>query len=107
MIELRLTQYNSTRTAACWSLILAPTACTDGGSCRPRLNIAKASGNRVALDWSTAALGYQLERTNVLSNPPHPLWVPVPEVPVITAGRFRVTNNIALPPTNNFYQLRK
>ena len=79
----------------------------DGGSCRPKLNIAKVSGNRVALDWSTAALGYQLERTNVLFNPPHPLWVPVPEVPVITAGRFRVTNNIALPPTNNFYQLRK
>lgn len=79
----------------------------DGGSCRPKLNIARASGNRVALDWSTAALGYQLERTNVLSNPPHPLWVPVPEVPVITGGRFRVTNNIALPPTNSFYQLRK
>ena len=79
----------------------------DGGNCRPKLNIAKIPGNKVALDWSTAALGYGLERITQLRNPPNPFWVPVPEVPVITGGRFRVTNNIALPPTNSFYQLRK
>jgi hypothetical protein len=79
----------------------------DGGSCRPRLFITPVAGNRVALDWTTAAIGYGLEHTNVLSDPSHPVWVPVPGTPSISSSRFRVIDPIALPPTNNFYQLRK
>jgi hypothetical protein len=79
----------------------------DGGSCRPRLNITPIAGNRVSLDWTTAAIGYRLEQTNILLNPPHPLWVPRSGTPAISGGRFRVTDLIALPPTNQFYQLRK
>jgi autotransporter-associated beta strand protein len=83
------------------------TLSVDGGSCRPRLFINPVAGNRVALDWTTAAVGYSLEQTNALSDPPHPLWLPVPGTPTITGGRFHVIDPIALPPTNNFYQLRK
>ena len=83
------------------------TLSVDGGSCRPRLNITPIPGNRVTLDWTTAAPGYLLEHTNTLGNPPHPLWAPVAGVPSISGGRFRVIDPIALPPTNNFYQLRK
>jgi len=83
------------------------TLTVDGGSCRPRLVINPASGNRVALDWTTAAVGYKLEHTNVLVNPPGAIWDPVSTAPTISGGRFRVLDNIALPPTNNFYRLRK
>jgi len=83
------------------------TLSVDGGSCRPRLNITHNAGNQVALDWTTAALGYSLEHTNVLRNPPNSPWVPVPGSPTINGGRFRLNDNIAPPPTNNFYRLRK
>jgi hypothetical protein len=85
----------------------AYTLNVNGGSCRPRLNITSLPSNRVQIDWTTAALGYALERTNRLTGPGHPLWVPVTNTPVITAGRFRVTNTIPASPTNIFYQLRK
>jgi autotransporter-associated beta strand protein len=81
------------------------TLSVDGGSCRPRLNITQIPGNRVDLDWSSAALGYSLERTNTLRNPAGPLWFTVPGSPLINSGRFHVIENIA--PTNNFYRLRK
>src|SRR6185369_7244764 len=73
------------------------TLSVDGGSCRPRLNIARA-GSQVALDWTTAALGYSLEHTNVLHNPPNNPWIPVPGTPTISGGRFRLSDNIATPP---------
>ena len=79
----------------------------DGGSCRPQLNITQIPGSRVDLDWTTAAIGYSLEHTNALRNPPLPLWVPVPNSPTIRGGRFHVIDPISLPPTNNFYRLRK
>ena len=75
-----------------------------GGSCRPSLNISSITNNQVRLDWTTAALGYGLESTNVLSGPGHPQWVPVPAVPVITGSRFTVTNAPASP---RYFQLRK
>ncbi|MBI1840884.1 MAG: autotransporter-associated beta strand repeat-containing protein [Verrucomicrobia bacterium] len=79
----------------------------NGGSCRPRLFVSPIAGNKVALDWSTAAVGYGLEQTHALSDPPQPLWVPTPGAPSISNGRFRVIDLIALPPTNTFYHLRK
>ena len=82
------------------------TLSVSGGSCRPRLNIAPA-GSHVALDWTTSAVGYSLEHTNVLSSPPSSTWVPVPGTPSVSGGRFRVNDNIGPPPTNNFYRLRK
>lgn len=75
-----------------------------GGSCRPSLNITALTNNQVRLDWTTAALGYGLESTNLVIGPGHPLWVPVPTVPVITGSRFTVTNTPASP---RFFQLRK
>jgi hypothetical protein len=85
----------------------AYTLTVDGGSCRPWLNIARAGANRYDLDWTTAALGYRLERTNVLRQPTAPAWVPVNTPPSIQAGRFHVVETNAPPPTNNFYRLRK
>ena len=83
------------------------TLSVTGGSCRPVLHITQASPSQVALDWTTAAIGFGLEHTNTLPGSPQPAWVPVPGTPSISAGRFRVIDTIALPPTNNFYRLRK
>ena len=84
------------------------TLTVDGGSCRPRLNITRLAPNLYDLDWTTAAVGYGLERTNVLTNPPHPLWVPVTFPPAtISGGRFHVIHTNPPPVTNNFFQLRK
>jgi autotransporter-associated beta strand protein len=82
------------------------TLSVDGGSCRPILNVTRIPSNRVDIDWTTAAPGYLLERTNVLRNP-SPAWPVVPGTPSISGGRFHVIDNIALPPTNSFYRLRK
>ena len=78
----------------------------DGGSCRPILNVTRIPSNRVDIDWTTAAPGYLLERTNVLRNP-SPAWPVVPGTPSMSGGRFHVIDNIALSPTNSFYRLRK
>ena len=84
------------------------TLTVDGGSCRPRLNITRLALNVYDLDWTTAAVGYFLERTNVLTNPPHPLWVSVTNPPVtISGGRFHLIHTNLPPVTNNFFQLRK
>jgi len=76
-----------------------------GGSCRPVLDIARASGNRVVLDWTTAAIGYSLERTNTLSDPSASAWQAATPAPVIINSRFQVTNNTT--GAANFYRLRK
>jgi autotransporter-associated beta strand protein len=85
----------------------AYTVRVSGGSCRPRLNINPVADNRVTLNWSSSALGYLLEQTNVLRNPPASLWVPVPGTPTISSGRFRVTDSIPPGATNKFYRLRR
>jgi len=74
-----------------------------GGDCRPVLNITEIPGNKVQLDWTTAATGYGLETTNVVPAPTP--WPPVTNVPVALNGRFTVTNNIST--TNRFFRLRK
>ncbi|TAL00001.1 MAG: hypothetical protein EPO07_10235, partial [Verrucomicrobia bacterium] len=75
-----------------------------GGDCRPALNISATGTNRVVLDWTTAAAGFQLESTNRLvtgvTN-----WNPVTNIPVVVNSRFNVTNN--LNPSNSFFRLRK
>jgi autotransporter-associated beta strand protein len=75
-----------------------------GGDCRPVLNITPVAGNNVKLDWTTAAAGYALERTNKLV-PGAANWQPVTNVPAVVNSRFQVTNG----PTsgNQFYRLHK
>jgi autotransporter-associated beta strand protein len=76
-----------------------------GGSCRPLLGIRPAGPDRVVLDWTTAALGWQLVQTNQLVNAPHPPWPPVDGQPVVVGSRWQLTNSIG-GATNRFYQLR-
>jgi len=81
------------------------TLAVTGGSCRPVLNIQRIGANQVALDWSTAAIGYGLQHTNRLPPVTNPIWTPSTPAPVIINSRFRVTNTIS--PSNAFYELRK
>jgi autotransporter-associated beta strand protein len=74
-----------------------------GADCRPVLNITSIPGNKVQLDWTTAAAGYGLESTNIVPAPTP--WPPVTNVPTAFNGRFLVTNNIST--TNRFFRLRK
>jgi hypothetical protein len=76
-----------------------------GGSCRPALRIESLGGNKVALDWTTAAIGYRLQQTNLLPTTPNPNWITSTPAPVIVNGRYRVTNT--MNPSNAFYELRK
>jgi len=77
-----------------------------GDQCpRPVLNITPASSSSVKLDWTTTAVGYQLERTNTLVTGVLN-WPPVTNQPVVVAGRFTVTNSVS-GTTNNFYRLKQ
>ena len=74
-----------------------------GGDCRPVLNIKPASTN-VVVNWTTAASGYQLERTNSL--PSGTNWGLVTDIPTVISGRYQITNGV--PGTSSeFYRLRK
>jgi hypothetical protein len=77
----------------------------NGGSCRPSLKIARASGGNVVFDWSGSAVGYGLEKTNSISGTPQPSWSPVGPAPTMVNGRFRLTNSLST--SNLFYELRK
>ena len=73
-----------------------------GFHCQPELEIERASTQEVRLHWSTDASGYVLESTPQLG----PLqFQPVPEQPVVSEGRFVVTNTMGVP--SRFYQLRR
>jgi autotransporter-associated beta strand protein len=76
-----------------------------GGSCRPVLGIRSLPSNQVLLDWSTAAYGYQLERTPPLAGLPLLPWPRVTNPPVVINSRFLVTNSIA--GSNYFYILHQ
>ena len=78
----------------------------EGFCCPQWLTIAQVPGNRVRLQWSTSGAAWTLVTTNALQNPPS-AFKPLGVEPVVIGGKFTGTNNIALPPTNNFYQLRK
>jgi subtilisin-like proprotein convertase family protein len=75
-----------------------------GGNCLPVLRITPAGGNKVQLDWTTAAAGYGLVSTNLLtSNSTN--WPPVTNVPAVVNSRFVVTNSAGIG--NQFYRLHK
>jgi autotransporter-associated beta strand protein len=78
-----------------------------GGSCRPLLKITPADANRVAVGWSTAAIGYQLMQTNTLGGPPSQPWTPVVANPIVTDSKLTVTNHTILLGPQRFYELRK
>jgi autotransporter-associated beta strand protein len=87
------------------------TGCTNytleisGIQCPPRLNIEPVAGNRVALRWSSAAVGYNLLAAPDLQSPP-PNFVPLPgAAPFIVDGKYSVTNPASLP--KRFFELRK
>jgi autotransporter-associated beta strand protein len=75
-----------------------------GGDCLPQLNITQVATDKVELDWTTAASGFSLESTNIIT-PTGPIWPPVATAPVVINSRFTVTNTIS--PSNQFYRLRK
>jgi len=75
-----------------------------GGDCRPVLNITPLGANNVQLDWTTAAVGFGLERTNQLVTGATN-WPPVTNVPVVVNSRFLVTNNAAIG--SQFYRLHR
>ncbi len=75
-----------------------------GGDCRPVLNIAAASTTQAVLDWTTAAAGYRLERTNNLTGAAG-TWQSIATVPSVINSRFTVTNSVG--GTNQFYRLNK
>jgi len=84
---------------------LAPYKLTvSGGDCRPVLNITPIAANNIRLDWTTAAAGYGLEKTNTVVSGAAP-WPPVPGDPAVVNGRFVVTNSAA--DGRQFYRLRK
>ena len=70
------------------------------------LDIARDPGstNRVLLQWSTAAVGYNLVSTNALQPPPN-AFAPVGPPPVVVNGKFTVTNTTS--GASRFYELRK
>jgi autotransporter-associated beta strand protein len=89
--------------------VTAGAGCTNynlsisGIECPPRLNIEPVGGNRVALRWSTAAVGYNLLAAPDLTAAP---FAPVPgAAPFIVDGKYSVTNPATLP--KRFYELRK
>jgi subtilisin-like proprotein convertase family protein len=71
---------------------------------RPILNITPVPADQVKLDWTTAAAGYALERTNTLVTGVFN-WPPVTNNPVVVSGRFTVTNSVT-GTSNNFYRLK-
>ncbi len=84
--------------------VIAPYKLTvTGGDCRPMLNINPVPGNKVKLDWTTAAADYLLETTNHIvvgaTN-----WPAITNVPSVVNSRFVVTNNAT---GSQFYRLHK
>src|SRR5262249_40122996 len=73
-----------------------------GGDCRPGLNIASVPTRGVRLDWPTWAGGYRLEGTPALTSPG---WSTVTNDPIVTSGRYAVTNSAATG--NKYYRLHK
>ncbi len=68
----------------------------------PALAISSVATNAVRVDWPSYAGGYKLAATLSLA-PTN--WIDVPNEPVISGGRFAVTNSTAA--TNKYYRLHK
>ena len=100
-------------TLHCWSLIIFPSLCQPGGGeceqcpgCPVTLQIVRDPGSdtKVLLQWSTAAVGFNLIATNELSSASNG-WAPVGPPPVVVNSKFTVTN--ATSGDSRFYRLRK
>ncbi len=76
-----------------------------GLPCPPPMLVATPASlpNNVRIDWPTWAGGYNLEAKPLLNSG---AYNPVPEEPVVTGGRYAVTNIDTTPPTR-FYRLNK
>jgi autotransporter-associated beta strand protein len=93
------------------------TLSVSGGSCQPLLGFSTEgssggtgglsgvlAGEKLVLDWSTAAIGWQLEYVEQL--PAHSgAWIPVPAEPVVVDGKLTVT--LGMDGRNRFFRLRK
>jgi len=79
------------------------TLVVQGIECPPILAIDRVPADRVRLHWPTTAGGYKLEATPALAPTD---WSFVTNQPIVTSGRFNVTNS-GLNPTNRFYRLHK
>ena len=82
------------------------TLTVTGGSCRPVMKSSPGIGSNVVLDWTTAAVGYQLRQSLNVTNP-LPIWSTAPVVPTVINSHFTATNNTTVFGPQRFYQLRK
>jgi autotransporter-associated beta strand protein len=78
-----------------------------GLPCPPlRLHIIRdATPDKVLLQWSTAYPGFQLQTTNVLIGAGSNGFAGVAAVPAVVAGKYSVTNSVALP--GQFFRLAR
>lgn len=94
--EVVVTALNSPNCSAYKLTVASPDLCP------VRLGIAAPAPGQRRLDWPSYAGGYELERAPLLA-PAN--WSAVTNPPVISNGRFVVTNEVSAP--NGFYRLRK
>lgn len=73
-----------------------------GGSCQPRLDIARTQPGQVRVGWTSAAVGYQLESAGTVTSAD---FKPVSAEPVVLHGICVVTNSAKT--SQQFYRLRK
>lgn len=71
--------------------------------CPVLLRLTALSPNSMRLDWPNYAIGYELETRNTFSG--GGTWTPLPQSPVVTAGRYTVTNQVS--ESTGFYRLIK
>jgi autotransporter-associated beta strand protein len=75
----------------------------DGFDCPVRLGAnSVSSGSAITINWPNHANGFNLESTTNLVSP---IWLPVTNQPVSSAGNFIITNNLTAP--RSFYRLHK
>jgi autotransporter-associated beta strand protein len=74
-----------------------------GTECVPSLAISPAANNRVRLHWPTTAVGYQLEAKQFVTDTN---WSSVTNQPLVSNGRYAVTNS-GVNPSIRFYRLHK
>ena len=72
-----------------------------GGGCSRVLGISPMPASRARLQWPTTAVGFNLQSTPGFS-PTN--WAAVTNLPVVTGGKFTVTNT---PGSNRFFRLVK
>jgi hypothetical protein len=95
------------------------TLTVSGGSCQPVLGFSTSgssggtgglsalsvNGKKLVLDWSTAALGWQLECIDQLPASPLPAWTPVPGDAQVVNSKLTVT--VDADGRTKFFRLRR